>query len=605
MQRVGIPISSHIGGDVFESFTKLNDIISKNDGVRSFSVKTNSCYDSDAPVPEKTQTHLRITNNYHDINQIGESYIRCKWSMKVKVNTEITMHELGVKGKNQNDGQTEHECAPLRLFVGWKNANEAFRQLEVENNNIDCDYLQTEMAKESCAYSAYMPDEEKKSRRYAHSRWEDVEKGIPGPAGIYIDIRQTVLEDSYLGTAHLEKDGTIRAKADQLAADDNGRETEQQDYYDAGNVDKVFEFETVIPITDLLAFQAFEEFPGCLGDIVLKWYFTSESMVYAFCDPQAIEENERFWDTSSIYYAIDYHTNPNNNYCKWAYTRGFTQIGQPSLQPTDTSLENDGTSNNVAGFHRGDSLVSWQTISVEDLTLVSCYCDVYGYNVTQECKRNLAALFTPEHPMIIPAQHLDVKNMPKHNNAGLYDADFTYALHNVTDFVVVWPRTYKDLTCFYNPRLKDVQLKVDGKLYPTHKFERTDDYRFYQMMMNASDLDNYYEADQSYSHSLTAPIPEGWKNTCCPYDISTFLCTFQVERNTAGYCFDGLETGNLNVNIGLQYTNIDSWYSDEDRYKGVAPQIWFTRDTYWTCDNVNGLKYHKVGTPPQYASSED
>ena len=91
MQRVGIPISSHIGGDVFESFTKLNDIISKNDGVRSFSVKTNSCYDSDAPVPEKTQTHLRITNNYHDINQIGEAYIRCKWSMKVKVHKKITI----------------------------------------------------------------------------------------------------------------------------------------------------------------------------------------------------------------------------------------------------------------------------------------------------------------------------------------------------------------------------------------------------------------------------------------------------------------------------------------------------------------------------------
>ena len=71
MQRVGIPITRHIGGDVFESFQSLNNVIKKNDGIRSFSIKTNSCYDSDAPVSEGTQTHIRITNNFHDINQIG------------------------------------------------------------------------------------------------------------------------------------------------------------------------------------------------------------------------------------------------------------------------------------------------------------------------------------------------------------------------------------------------------------------------------------------------------------------------------------------------------------------------------------------------------
>ena len=171
MQRVGIPISSNIGGDVFESFSKINDIITKNDGIRSFSVKTNSCYDSDAPVYEGNQTHIRITNNYHDINQIGETYLRMKWRMNVNVANAIT-------AANAN--------APVKYFVGWKNANECIRQLEVENNNVDCEYLQTESMKEGCAYCAYMPEEEKKNRRFAHSRWEAVEQGIPGQAGTYI-----------------------------------------------------------------------------------------------------------------------------------------------------------------------------------------------------------------------------------------------------------------------------------------------------------------------------------------------------------------------------------------------------------------------------------
>ena len=547
MQRVGIPISSNIGGDVFESFTKINDIIKKNDGIRSFSIKTNSCYDSDAPVSEGTQTHIRITNNFHDINQIGESFLRMKWKVKVKF-------------EKKAEGSANY---PITYFVGWKNANEAIRQLEVENNNVDCEYLQTESMKEACAYSAYMPEEEKKSRRFAHSRWEAVEKGVPGQAGVYITT-----EDAATIT-----DGIV--------------------------VDK--SFETVIPITDLLAFQAFEEFPGSLGDIVLKFYFSKQSMVYGCVDPIAAKEAKGFWAGDPTAANNDFTNlsgssfDKTDNLTRISYTRGFSQCGTKTIQ--------------ILEHKRGEGAVKagYQTVSIEELSLEACYCDVYGYNVTQECKRNLASLFTPEHPMIIPAQHIDVKQMPKLNVKSQYDADFTYALHNVTDFIVVWPRRNSDQTCFYNPRCQGLQLRVDGKLFPTHKFENTWDYRFYQMMMNASDLDNYYEADRSYSNSLLAEIPRNWDtNICVPHDISTFLCTFQVERNTAGYCFDGIETGNQTVNIALSYTNSDdatkgNWYSQI----GIAPQIWFTRDTYWTCDNVNGLKYHKTGTPPIYASSED
>ena len=46
-QRVGIPTASQVAGDVFSSFQRLNNIISKNDGIRQFSILTNNCYDSD------------------------------------------------------------------------------------------------------------------------------------------------------------------------------------------------------------------------------------------------------------------------------------------------------------------------------------------------------------------------------------------------------------------------------------------------------------------------------------------------------------------------------------------------------------------------------
>ena len=82
MQRVGIPMTRNVGGDVFESFARLNDLIRKNDGIRNFSIKQNSCYDSDAGFSEDNQTHIRITNSYHDINQLRDTYLRITFEGK-------------------------------------------------------------------------------------------------------------------------------------------------------------------------------------------------------------------------------------------------------------------------------------------------------------------------------------------------------------------------------------------------------------------------------------------------------------------------------------------------------------------------------------------
>ena len=245
--------------------------------------------------------------------------------------------------------------------------------------------------------------------------------------------------------------------------------------------------------------------------------------------------------------------------------------------------------------------VNPQRITLNTLTVKSLKCECYGYNVTEQCKRDLAGLFTPAHPFVIPAQQVDIKYFPKgHDNQGAgisYSSDFTYALHNVTDFVLVWPHTSNSQTMMVNPYAKNLQLRVDGKLFPNIPFENTYGYRFYQDMMNASDLDNFYEADKEYADSLITPR---FLNTNrYAKDLTSFLCTMQAERNNKGFFFDGIETGNQNVNIQIHYNGTAATPDN------ITPQVWFTRDTYWTLDNENGLKYWRYGTPPIYRSDED
>ena len=131
-QRVGIPTASQVAGDVFSSLKRLNNIISKNDGIRQFSILTNNCYDSDQGFDDSQQTHIRITNAMHDINQLGETYLRMTFEAECHMDNPPTSTHVGTGSTDKNFTDLD-----VRFFLGWKNSNECLKQLEVENMNID------------------------------------------------------------------------------------------------------------------------------------------------------------------------------------------------------------------------------------------------------------------------------------------------------------------------------------------------------------------------------------------------------------------------------------------------------------------------------------
>ena len=300
-QRSGIPFATQVAGDVYSSFVRLNNVISKNDGIRSFSVLTNNCYDSDQGFYEDQQTHIRITNSLHDINQISQTYLRMTFEAVVNVDTNLAANSAFTKGKPTYN----------LYFLGWKNANECLKQLEVENMNIDTNYLQTECAKEGFCYSTYKPREEKMSNRYVHSRYEDVRCGKDGVCGVYFGYR--------------------------------GAGRNETDYFNCTStpvgVDSVTvkNIEVILPITDILAFQCFEDFPSGLGDIVLKIFMNKDSMVWTQVDPWEYAYFQDGYDPKAIKWALTgaADNNPVKGFyttmaqsLHTAYNHRFFQVGE-------------------------------------------------------------------------------------------------------------------------------------------------------------------------------------------------------------------------------------------------------------------------------------
>ena len=65
-------------GSVVEYYKKLKDLISVNDGTRSFIIRTEDCHDQNAPFNQSQETRLRVTHNDHMISQITEGFINFK-----------------------------------------------------------------------------------------------------------------------------------------------------------------------------------------------------------------------------------------------------------------------------------------------------------------------------------------------------------------------------------------------------------------------------------------------------------------------------------------------------------------------------------------------
>ena len=556
-QRSGIPFATQVAGDVYSSFVRLNNVISKNDGIRSFSILTNNCYDSDQGFYDDQQTHIRITNSLHDINQISQTYLRMTFEAVVSVDTNLAANSVFTKAKPTYN----------LYFLGWKNANECLKQLEVENMNIDTNYLQTECAKEGFCYSTYKPREEKMSNRYVHSRYEDVRCGKDGVCGVYFGYRGTGANNGAVLEDKKPTNAIYNASTDVIGHSE----------FTVQNI------QVVLPITDILAFQCFEDFPSGLGDIVLKIFLNKDSMVWTQVDPFEYAKQELLYFNNSD--LDDGFFTASSATIGQSYNHRFFQVGESGKCVTNMS---DAPVLTLAD----------RKFSVKTLKCVRMQCECYGYNVTQECKRQLVSLFTPSNPYTIPAQQIDVKYFANKVDQNQYDNDFTYALHNVTDFVIVFPKNSTNVTTFLNPMIEEIQLRVDGKLYPNQPFEKSWDHRFYMAMMLASDFQSFYQADDEYVNSFLIPR----KNEVnCPTDMTSFIMTMQAERNSGGFFFDGLETGNQNVNISLRFQRSKDWeYSTN-----CPPQVWFTRDTYWTVDNEQGLRYWKTGTPATYSSADD
>jgi hypothetical protein len=471
--------------------------------------------------------------------------------------TQLNDTDIMIEGILQVRSNKGFKAAPgydcLRVFNGVKNSNEMFEEMDVWNNTRYTNCRSQYSLYEGFVYSTCKAESNKIRKRNVNSPYENVhnfDRNICGTHSNPCDLFPTANS-----VAHIP-------------------------------------FSAVIPINDISQFQLFEDWFIEWGHITLKIKMGKLSQVVVQVNPHVVAEVENYTNETISDEALSRIKNT-----VFKYNRKFVQqdlvgefITYIGPHPTDPT--------------RCEYTVEDVIFTVQGIEFTKLGCTWSGYNINERAKANIMSLWPPHDPLIIPGQELLILPLPRSGDKRKYAAGISHALRNVTDVIPIFYKNSGEHTCIENPMVQNLQIKIGNKLIPGMRLCTVGPH-FMNQILQACDLDGYYEASKEFADSLIIPLnnPDGTPIIRTMTDQTSFLPVIQMERSGKGYFFDGFNHGDTPATIKLNFDPIYPGENDVYLDKATtAPQLWFVRTTFLTLDNQNGLRYNTDDTPEKYAS---
>ncbi|KAA6355417.1 MAG: hypothetical protein EZS28_049056, partial [Streblomastix strix] len=347
-------------------------------------------------------------------------------------------------------------------------------------------------------------------------------------------------------------------------------------------------FRVSIPLDDLLIFSAFTDYPnGLFGDLKIKFKINPHAFVFCQVNPiismakyYAMNKDELLGSSQQKLMDIDLMF--RNWSLTFQYTKQFTQLGC--------------TADLISGLHAEPLTESGLknlicdikpvTISIKNYVITEVTANMAGYKATDACL-NRVRQFYSQRPFVVPAQRVEVWPFPTSATLTGIRTSQNIPLSHVTDFCLLFPKDARATTCFENPCYQNMQITTCGRNFPDMPMN-TLDQQFFQLQLNASNLDLLFEATDEFEDALTTPRNTATRRLNPHTDLTSFLITLQCERNSNGaLTFDGLDTQNQNTSVELRGAPIyqgatDSYYNVDTSGKRPPPPILCTvHDTFW------------------------
>jgi hypothetical protein len=536
-------------------FEMLRRVISVNDGKRKCGDSIIQVSSSQPPFNSTQKTQMTVADATFDITNIDKSYAL------VDVSCFVRAHDLTA---SINDTTDPNHL--LKVFIGFKNSNEAVRETNMTSNGSETGYKSNTIQYESFAYSNVKSESEKQRKRGIHTTYSNVKDYSQSVCGAYVD----------------------------LADFKGGAETVE------------VRFQMCIPFTDLLVFSFFSylgKFPSFLANIIMKdIYLGHHALVWALCSPKEVADVKMFMEDVQV----------DSNYPDLStiqYEHRFQQIDDPGFVPISARLATAQDAPIPVGsfiYTSGEA-----TFSCVSMRINEWKSHIKGYMISDAAKHEIAGQISEMGGLVFPSQECQYIQFNNGPTAKGLRIQVNTALFNTNSIIVGFPKTPHQITVLQNPSLVGCQLKLNGQFIPNEGFD-THSVAHLQDQVSIANLDGPLNCTKDFENSImlehNRPIDpklgdlsgKRWENALT--DDTSYLCQFQTERSDAAFVVDGINSGGKNVPIELVALpkfpgDLDCYYipklpaqGEATEYNQMKPFMLEVRDTFFVLDHT-GLHY--------------
>ncbi|KAA6372998.1 MAG: hypothetical protein EZS28_031475 [Streblomastix strix] len=344
----------------------------------------------------------------------------------------------------------------------------------------------------------------------------------------------------------------------------------------------------------LIKISGFTDYPNSLfGDLKIKFKINPNAFVFELVNP--IISMAKYYTmnkTDLMASGPDKLKNIDLLFRSWSlgyqFTKQFTQMGCTADLITKISIEQITDS----GLKNLMCSISPVTLSIKNYDITEVTANMSGYKATDDCLQRVRDFFA-NRPFVVPAQRVEAWSFPISATTTGIRTSQNIPLSHVTDLCLLFPKDARATTCYENPCYHNMQVTTCGRNFPDMPMN-TLDQQFFQMQLNASNLDLLFEATDEFEDALTTPRSTASRRLNPHTDLTSFMITLQCERNCNGaLTFDGLDTNNQNVSVELRgapiYQGDTDWYYNVDVMgKKTPPPILCTiHDTFWLFGHAN------------------
>ena len=284
-----------------------------------------------------------------------------------------------------------------------------------------------------------------------------------------------------------------------------------------------------IPLTSFMMLQNLKWFPGFMGRITIEIFPTYRNLVWCrFDDNGAFNSLYKYiGDKIPTGIKID-NNNPTGQ--KTELAEDAHLFNGEMFQQINSSLDS-----NVA-YEAGD-VNEWQIVnnalSANTSTLVKFHLYEAYYMLKMDIYNALEYNYL-QIPLLFPIQTVsNVKFTSPLGSNQFFTLQNTATLSHCDTVFVVFPSDVNSRTCFSNPEI-NCHLNINGKYYPRERVRTVEDVRFYNMELDALNINNnplvsisedVYNSISPYKHSQEADL----ETTHTLFNV--YICKYNKDRS--------------------------------------------------------------------------